>query len=75
MERGEENMLTLKISGMTCNHCVHSVTEALKSVNGVASANVSLAKGIAEVEGNADMQTLIAVVKEEGYQAEFIKEN
>ena len=35
----------LKIEGMTCQHCVSHVTEALEGVAGVASAKVNLKKG------------------------------
>jgi len=60
---------TLKVSGMTCNHCVMAVTKALGKVPGVESADVSLEKAQAVVKGSADAQTLIAAVKEEGYEA------
>ena len=60
---------TLKVTGMTCNHCVMAVTKALKSVPGVESADVSLAKAQAVVQGDADRQAMITAVKEEGYEA------
>jgi len=41
---------TLKISGMSCNHCVMRVTKALKGLPGVADAQVSLEGG-----GKADV--------------------
>jgi copper chaperone len=60
---------TLKVSGMTCNHCVSAVTKALAKVPGVESADVSLEKAQAVVKGSANAQALIAAVKEEGYDA------
>ncbi len=60
---------TLKVTGMTCNHCVMSVTKALKQVPGVETADVSLEKAQAVVKGSADAQSLINAVKEEGYDA------
>jgi len=60
---------TLKVTGMTCNHCVMSVTKALKQVPGVETADVSLEKAQAVVKGSADAQTLIKAVKDEGYDA------
>jgi copper chaperone len=60
---------TLKVTGMTCNHCVMSVTKALKQVPGVETADVSLEKAQAVVKGSADAQALIKAVKEEGYDA------
>ena len=60
---------TLKVSGMTCNHCVMAVTKALGKVPGVESADVSLETAQAVVKGSADAQALIAAVKAEGYDA------
>lgn len=40
---------TLKIQGMTCNHCVMRVAKALKAVPGVQDAQVDLQKGEALV--------------------------
>lgn len=60
---------TLKISGMTCGHCVSAVNKALQQVPGVERAEVSLDPQQAVVTGNADPQALVAAVKEEGYDA------
>ena len=65
-------MLNLKITGMTCGHCVRTVTGALKGVRGVKAAEVDLHSGIAKVEGAADPEALIAAVAEEGYKAEVL---
>ncbi|MEC4683101.1 MAG: cation transporter [Nitrospirota bacterium] len=59
---------TLKISGMTCNHCVMAVSKALKEVAGVEKVEVSLERGEAKVSGSALRERLVAVVKEEGYE-------
>ncbi len=62
--------VTFNVTGMTCDHCVHAVTEAIQGVEGVASAQVSLADKSAVVEGNPiDVDKIIAAVKEEGYEA------
>ncbi|MFP4607892.1 MAG: heavy-metal-associated domain-containing protein [Thiohalospira sp.] len=61
---------TLKVTGMTCGHCVNAVKEALEEVEGVESAEVSLEEGKAEVTGTADPSALLKAVAEEGYQAE-----
>ena len=34
----------LKIEGMSCNHCVNHVKEALEGLDGVKEASVSLEK-------------------------------
>lgn len=62
-------MVTLSVSGMTCQNCVKHVTHALEAVPGVQGVAVDLASGTAKVEGTPDVQALIAAVEEEGYEA------
>lgn len=62
--------IKLKITGMTCEHCVRATTKALEGVPGVESTEVTLDPGGAVVYGQADIEALIAAVKEEGYEAE-----
>jgi copper ion binding protein len=66
-------MTTLKVSGMTCQHCVQAVTQALEGQEGVSSAQVDLQAGRAVVEYDATRVTpreLANVVMDEGYAAE-----
>jgi copper ion binding protein len=62
---------TLKIGGMSCDHCVKHVTEALEGVEGVKSAKVNLKKGEAVVkhEDQANVEAMKAAVVEAGYEA------
>jgi copper chaperone len=63
--------ITLKISGMTCQGCVRSVTRVLSEVKGVRAARVSLERGEAQVDfdlASVDMQALKHAVEEAGYQ-------
>ena len=60
---------TFTVTGMTCDKCVHHVTEAIKNVAGVKETNVSLATNSAKVEGDFDEAAVIAAVEEEGYEA------
>jgi copper chaperone len=62
--------ITLSISGMDCDGCVKSVTEALKGVEGVAEVEVSLDNQTATVKGGSlDIMKLAAAVDEAGYGA------
>jgi copper chaperone CopZ len=61
--------LVFDVKGMTCDNCVHHVTEAVKGVPGVTGAQVSLAQNSARVEGDFDVQQIIAAIEEEGYEA------
>ena len=61
--------LTFDVRGMTCDNCVHHVTEAVKAVPGVTATQVSLATNSAKVEGEFDEKLIIAAIEEEGYEA------
>ena len=62
--------IQLSITGMTCDHCVHAVTEAAKATPGVADASVNLGEKSALVSGeNIDLEQLLAAIAEEGYTA------
>jgi copper chaperone len=60
---------TIKVTGMTCGHCVAAVTKALQKVPGVQAADVSLENAQAVVKGSADAPSLIKAIKDEGYDA------
>jgi copper ion binding protein len=63
----------LKISGMTCDHCVRTVSQALQQVDGVEDARVDLQRGSAEVdydERRTSPRQLASAVMDEGYAAE-----
>ncbi|MES1925616.1 cation transporter [Salinisphaera sp. T31B1] len=63
-------MTTIHIQGMSCQHCVKAVDQALASVAGVERVvRVDLDAGLAQVEGSAETAELIAAVEDEGYQA------
>ena len=66
-------MLTLKIQGMTCGHCVMSVKQALSAVPGVLiPVAVSLERGEAILQGDPDVKALLAAVADEGFTASLI---
>lgn len=57
-----------KIKGMMCNHCKANVERNLAALPGVKSVVVDLAQGIACVEGDADPQTVVATIRQLGYE-------
>jgi copper chaperone len=57
------------IAGMTCSHCVMSVTEEVSAVPGVAAVDVDLATGRLTVTGEGYSEEAIkAAVAEAGYE-------
>jgi len=59
---------TYDVQGMTCGHCVRSVTEEISEVDGVTSVEVSLDDGTAVVSGDADPGAVREAVVEAGYE-------
>lgn len=64
----EQEVTTLKVKGMMCEHCQKRVHDALSAVAGVENVEVKLEEGLAMVEGQADLDTLKAAVKDAGYE-------
>lgn len=61
---------TLKIEGMTCDHCAMHVTHALESVAGVKKAKVSLKKkeAVVSFDEQATKEMMSQAVAAAGYK-------
>ena len=61
---------TYAVAGMTCEHCVRSVTEEVSEVPGVTGVEVDLAGGMVTVTGDdvVDDAAVRTAVAEAGYQ-------
>jgi copper chaperone len=62
----------IKVSGMTCQGCVNSVTRVLSAVPGVASVQVSLERGEAALRydpAKATEAQLRQAVEDAGFEA------
>lgn len=57
----------IKIEGMSCEHCVSHVKEALEGLEGTTSVEVNLSKKEAIIETNANNNAITDVIEEEGY--------
>lgn len=60
-------MLRLNVDGMSCGHCVASVTEAVKSVDPAAEVSVDLAAKTVEAQTRADAARVSAAIAAAGY--------
>ncbi|MDO9407089.1 heavy-metal-associated domain-containing protein [Patulibacter sp.] len=57
------------VTGMTCAHCVASVTEEVSEVAGVTGVDVDLPSGRVAVRGEGvDEEAVVAAVAEAGYK-------
>lgn len=61
-------MITLKIKGMSCQHCVNSARKALEAVPGIANIQIDLAKGEATFDGMVDIQTAKEAITKIGFE-------
>jgi copper chaperone CopZ len=71
MERGTAvSTTTYTVKGMTCVHCVQSVTEEVSAVPGVSGVDVDLGSGRVTVasEQPVDDSAVRAAVIEAGYE-------
>ncbi len=63
----------LLIEGMSCQHCVKRVTQALQAIDGVqATVSLEQKKAIVELAHDVSDEVLIAAVDEAGYKVEKI---
>lgn len=60
---------TLSVQGMSCGHCEQTVEEALREVPGVTDATADREAEQVEVDGNAEIPTLVQAVEDAGYSA------
>ena len=63
------NTATFTVTGMTCGHCVASVTEEVSEIDGVTAVDVTLETGLVTVTSDApvDPEAVSAAVAEAGY--------
>jgi copper chaperone len=60
----------LKVKGMSCQHCVMSVTKALSQLEGIKNVQVDLAKGVVQFDNTKAvlMDQIEKAIEEAGYQ-------
>jgi copper chaperone len=62
--------VTLKVEGMSCEHCVKAVTSAAGGLEGVESVNVSLEAGTAEIwfdRAKVGLDRIKSEIEDQGY--------
>lgn len=64
----------ISIEGMSCEHCVAHVKNALEGIDGVSAVEVNLEGKYATVETDANDEILKEAIEEEGYDVVKIEE-
>ena len=60
----------LKVEGMSCEHCVRAVTNAVSALPGIAGVSVDLASGTVEVNYDplvTPLDKIKAEIEDQGY--------
>ena len=68
---------TIKVEGMTCQHCVEIITDALNNINGLNVVNVDLVKKEVSVKFNENetkLQKISEKIIEVGFELPNNKE-
>lgn len=66
-----EQKLVFEVKGMTCNHCVMSVTKAVKAVHGVNKVDVDVTAGKVTVTVSSPRVSRDAIaqaIRDAGYE-------
>jgi len=68
---------TIKVEGMTCQHCVQTITDALNNITGLNTVNVDLVKKEVSVKFNENetkLQKISDKIIEVGFELPNNKE-
>lgn len=57
----------LEVHGMSCGHCVASITTAVAPLPGVEGVDVDLAGGVVRVAGDVDERVVTEAIEDCGY--------
>ena len=65
-------MISLRVKGMTCDHCEAAVRKALGAVPGVTRVlDVNRERNEVRVEGSPALRDLVRAIREQGYTVEM----
>lgn len=63
--------ITLKVNGMSCNHCVMSVEKALKEIGANGSVDLASKQVTVEYDDAAiSLETIKEAIEDQGYDVE-----
>jgi copper chaperone len=66
----ERTMGSIKIKGMSCQHCVGSVKEALEKIEGIENVVVDLDSGVAKFDGITVPENLENAITAIGFEVD-----
>ncbi len=60
-------MIEFTVNDMTCNHCVATLTKALRAIEPTGRVEVDLGRKRVRVEGAASAETVAQAIRDAGY--------
>lgn len=66
--------MKLVVDGMTCGHCVRTITGAIGKIAQGAAVEIDLATGEVSISGDIDLATAVKAIGDEGYPVVAILE-
>jgi len=69
-KEGAEMVTTVKVKGMSCQHCVMAVTKALSQLDGIQNIAIDLAKGEVSFQNSKGVAAgqIKEAIEKAGYQ-------
>ncbi len=58
---------TLRVDGMSCNHCVQTIEENVQQLEGVQHVDVQLDTGIVTVDGDVRTKDIVQTIEAQGF--------
>jgi copper chaperone len=66
------DMNVFSVPGMSCGHCVQTITSALKHVDGRASVDINLEAKTVRVESTKPLEVLVKAISAAGYESSVV---
>lgn len=63
-------MQIFTVSGMSCGHCVRSITQAIRALDAAAEVQVDLGASEVRVASRLDAEQLQQAIRAQGYSAQ-----
>jgi copper chaperone len=68
--------ITVRVGGMTCDHCTMAIERAIALIEGVATVTADFRTGVVDVifDGGSDETSVRDAIEEEGYDVLSVAE-
>ncbi|MDA7419141.1 cation transporter [Xenophilus arseniciresistens] len=70
MNPDSQNAHHFQVQGMSCQHCVRAIEDALQTLDAQAAVRVDLSTGRVDVRSGQPREALAAAIAEAGYQVQ-----